>query len=176
MGVESQSEFVDICIQDPGETPESLIARINAALPSGVSVTAMRELLPHDFSLAEIVKGFEYEIGLPEESGEEELHRYEMEIRRFLDAQRFPVRRQMNGKTVTKEVRPFVAGLALDKSSRRIRLSAHFGPAGTVRPAELLTALFGFSHEAARAAPILKVATRPAHFIGPADREMFFGS
>jgi len=172
VGMESQGEFVDIRIQDPGAKLDTLVARINAGLPSGVAVTAMRELSPHDFSLAEIVKGFNYDIMLPEESGEEDLQRYEADILRFLDAESFPIRREMNGKIVFKEVRPLIAGLTLDRPSRRILLSAHFGPAGTVRPTELLTSLFGFSPEAARGARIVKTSTHTADFVGPADREM----
>ncbi|MBU1743350.1 MAG: DUF2344 domain-containing protein, partial [Proteobacteria bacterium] len=151
---------------------KTLSSRINAGLPSGVAVTAMRELLPHDFSLAEIVKGFNYDIILPEEIGKEDLQRCEADIIRFLDAKSFPVRREVSGKTVLKEIRPLVTGLALDRPSRRIILSAHFGPSGTVRPTELLTFLFGFSPEAARGIRIVKTATHPADFVGPADREI----
>jgi hypothetical protein len=136
----------------------------------------MRELPPHDFSLAEIVKGFHYDIILPEETGEEDLQRCEADILRFLDAQSFAVRREVSGKTVLKEIRPLVTGLTLDRPSHRIILSAHFGPEGTVRPTELLTSLFGFSPEAARSTRIVKTATRPADFVGPADREIFSGT
>ncbi|MDP3096980.1 MAG: TIGR03960 family B12-binding radical SAM protein [Syntrophales bacterium] len=176
VGMESRGEFADIRIQDPGAELETIVARINAGLPSGVAVTAMRELPPHDFSLAEIVKGFNYDIILPEEIGEEDLQRCEADILRFLDVKSFPVRREVSGKTVLKEIRPLVTGLALDRPSRRIILSAHFGPSGTVRPTELLTFLFGFSPEAARGIRIVKTATHPADFVGPADREMLLGT
>ncbi len=65
VGMESRGEFADIRIQDPQVELKTLVARINAGLPSGVAVTAMRELPPHDFSLAELVKGFVYDIMLP---------------------------------------------------------------------------------------------------------------
>ena len=172
VGMESRGEFVDIRIQDPGIELKNLVARINAGLPSGVAVTAMRELPPHDFSLAEIVKGFNYDIILPEEIGEEDLERYEADILRFLEAKSFSIRREAGGKTVTKEIRPLVAGLNLDRPSRRVILSAHFGPAGTVRPTDLLISLFGFSPEAARSIRIVKTATHPADFAGEADREI----
>jgi len=172
VGMESRCEFMDIRIQDPGVELKTLVARINAGLPSGVAVTAMRELPPHDFSLAEIVKGFDYDIILSEEIGEEDLDRFEADIPRFLDAKSFPVRREVSGKTILKEIRPLVTGLTLDRPSRRIILSAHVGPEGTVRPTELLTSLFGFSPEAARGTRIVKTATQPADFVGPADREI----
>ncbi len=176
VGMESRGEFADIRIQDPGVELKTLVARINAGLPSGVAVTAMRELPPHDFSLAEIVKGFHYDIILPEGVGEEDLDRFEADIPRFLAAESFPVLREVSGKTVIKEIRSLVTDLALDRPSRRFIISAHFGPAGTVRPTELLTALFGFSPEAARGVRIVKTATRPVDFVGPTDREIFLGT
>jgi len=176
VGMESRGEFADIRIQDPGVELKTLVARINAGLPSGVAVTAMRELPLHDFSLAELVKGFVYDIMLPEGIAEADLDRFEADIPRFLDLESFPVHRKANGKTIIKEIRPLVAELALDRPSRRIILSAHFGPEGTVRPTELLTALFGLSPEATHGVRIVKTATRPADFAGPADREIFMGT
>jgi radical SAM family uncharacterized protein/radical SAM-linked protein len=176
VGMESRGEFADIRIQDPQVELKTLVARINAGLPSGVAVTAMRELPPHDFSLAELVKGFVYDIILPEGIGEENLDRIESGILHFLDAEHFNVNREANGKTVIKEIRPLVTDLALDRSARRICLAARFGPEGTVRPADLLTSLFGFSPAAARGVRIVKTATQPADFVGPADREIFSGT
>jgi radical SAM family uncharacterized protein/radical SAM-linked protein len=176
VGMESRGEFADIRIQDPGVELKTLMARINAGLPSGVAVTAMRELPPHDFSLAELVKGFVYDIILPEGIGEEDLDRVESGILHFLEAEHFKVNREANGKTVIKEIRPLVTDLALDRSARRICLAARFGPEGTVRPAEILTSVFSFSPAAARGVRIVKTATRPADFAGPADREIFSGT
>ena len=176
VGMESRGEFADIRIQDPQVELKTLVARINAGLPSGVAVTAMRALPPHDFSLAELVKGFVYDIILPEGIGEENLDRIESGILHFLDAEHFNVNREVNGKTVIKEIRPFVTDLALDRSARRICLAARFGPERTVRPADLLTSLFGFSPAAARGVRIVKTATQPADFVGPADREIFSGT
>ena len=176
VGMESRGEFADIRIQDPQVELKTLVARINAGLPSGVAVTVMRELPPHDFSLAKLVKGFVYDIILPEGISEENLDRIESGILHFLEAEHFNVNREANGKTVIKEIRPLVTDLALDRSARRICLAARFGPEGTVRPADLLTSLFGFSPAAARGVRIVKTATQPADFVGPADREIFSGT
>ena len=176
VGMESRCEFADIRIQDPHEELKTLVARINAGLPSGVAVTAMRGLPPHDFSLAELVKGFVYDIILPEGTRETDLDRFEADILRFLNLESFTVHREANGKTAIKEIRPLVADLALDRPSRRIILSAHCGPEGTVRPTELLTALFGLSPEATHGVRIVKTATRPADFAGLSDREIFSGT
>ncbi|MBN2437416.1 MAG: TIGR03960 family B12-binding radical SAM protein [Deltaproteobacteria bacterium] len=176
VGMESRGEFADIRIHDPQAALNILMARINTGLPSGVAVTAMRELTLHDFSLTELVKGFVYDLILPDGIGEEVLERFEADISRFLGMERFPVHRMANAKTIIKEIRPLVADLAMDRSSRRIILSAHCGPEGTVRPTELLTALFGLSPAAAHGVRIVKTATRPADFAGPDDRKIFMGT
>lgn len=174
VGMESLGELADIRIQDPRAEPATLMGRINAGLPPGIAITAMRELLPNDFSLAELVKGFIYEIHLPEEIVQRDRECFESALRRFLDSSSFTVHRQSNGKTVIKEIRPLVADLALDPGSPRLTLSAHFGPQGSVRPAELLTDLFGLSPGTVNRARIVKIATRAAHFAGPDDLKLFF--
>ncbi|MCE5263029.1 MAG: TIGR03960 family B12-binding radical SAM protein [Deltaproteobacteria bacterium] len=175
VGMESRCEFADIRIEDPGAEPETLMVRINAGLPAGMAVTAMQELTPHPPSLAELVAGFVYELWIPPGITDAEMEQIDADIARFLKAESFPVRREAGGKTAVKEIRPLVASLALDKSSRRIILSVHCGPQGTVRPGELLTALFGFSPESARSFRTIKTTTLSADFAGPADRAIFIG-
>jgi hypothetical protein len=121
----------------------------------------MRELFPNAPTLAEVVRGFAYELVLPEGPdgpGGAELDGIEDAIRRFLGAESFQVSRQTDGKTAAKEIRPFVAALSLDRSSRRIRLAAHAGPKGTVRPAEILSGVLGLSGAALRSIRIVKTA------------------
>jgi len=174
VGVESEGEFADIRIQDPGEKPETRIARINAGLPAGVAVTAMHELPTHAFSLAEMITGFEYDLILPDDFDRAELERIEDAIRAFREAESFGVTRESKGKPVIKDIRPFVAALTLDHTSHRIRLSARFGPAGTVRPAELLSSALGITPDALHRIRIVKTGARLADFAGDDDREIFF--
>jgi radical SAM-linked protein len=173
VGMESQGEFADIRIVDPIEEIGPFIARINAALPSGVSITAVRRLPVQAFSLAELVTGFDYDLLLPDDVGQEELNRLETAITRFLDAESFGVLREAKGKPITREIRPLVVGLALDRPSRCIHLSARVGPKGTVRTADILTDVLGFSAEASLGIGVVKTKTRPADFADKADREIF---
>ena len=174
VGMESRGEFADIRIQDPHEELGLLTARINAALPAGVSITAMCELPPRAFSLAELVVGFAYELIMAGDEDDEALDRFEAKIRAFLQAQNFGVTRETNGKSVIKEIRSFVTDLALDRTGRRILLSARFGPKGTVRPAEVLTGVLGLSPEAVHKIRIVKSGTLLAHFADRADHHIFF--
>jgi radical SAM family uncharacterized protein/radical SAM-linked protein len=161
VGMESLCELADIRIDDPGRDTAALVERINGALPEGIAVTEMKELFPNALTLAEVVQGFEYELVLPEgpdESNGVELNRIGEAIRGFLAAESFQVSREKDGKTVAKEIRPFVASLSLDRPSLRIRLAAHAGPKGTVRPAEILSDVLGLSGTALRSVRIIKKA------------------
>ena len=173
VGMESRGEFVDIRIQDPREELGLLTARINATLPTGIMITAMCELPPLAFSLAELVVGFAYDLILPNDSADEEMDRFEAKIHAFLEAGSFRVTREANGKPVIKEIRPFVTDLALDRAGRRILLSARFGPEGTVRPAEVLTGVLGLSMEALHRIRIVKSGTLLADFADRADQQIF---
>ncbi len=99
VGMESEGEFADIRIQDPRENLACLADRINRALPSGMVITAMRELPPRTFSLAELVTGFDYDLILPEELAEEELDSINAGIRAFRNAESFAVTRTSEGET-----------------------------------------------------------------------------
>jgi radical SAM-linked protein len=173
--MESRGELVDIRIQDPHEALHLLNARINAALPMGMTIAAMVELPPRAFSLAELVVGFCYDLILPDDSDDEPLDRFEAKIRAFLDVESFHVTRETDGKPVMKDIRPFVTGLALDRTGRRVLLAARFGPAGTVRPTEVLTGVIGLSPEALLRMRIVKTGTQIADFAGTADRQFFSG-
>lgn len=174
VGMESRGEFADIRIHDPHEELGRLSSRINSALPTGVTITAMRELPAHGFSLAELVVGFAYELILPGDEEDEVLERFEAQIRVFLQAGNFGITRETGGKTAIKDIRAFVTDLALDRASRRILLSARFSPGGTVRPAEVLTGVLGLSMEELHRVRIIKSRTLIADFADRTDRDIFF--
>jgi radical SAM family uncharacterized protein/radical SAM-linked protein len=173
VGMESRGEFVDIRIQNPREEPGLLTTRINTVLPAGVAITAMCELSPRAFSLAELVVGFAYDLILPNDSDAEEMDRFEAKIHSFLHTGNFSVTRETKGKSVIKEIRPFVTDLALDRLGRRMLLSARFGPKGTVRPAEVLTGVLGLSAEALHRMRIVKTGTQLSDFACMADQQIF---
>ena len=173
VGMESRGEFADIRIQDPHEDLSLLTARINSVLPAGVMITTMRELNPRPFSLAELVVGFTYDLILPGDQDDGELDRIESKIGAFLHMGEFCVTRKTNEKSIIKEIRSFVTGLALDRTGRRILLSARFGPEGTVRPAEILTGVLGLSLDTLHRIRIVKSGTILADFADKADQQIF---
>lgn len=117
--------------------------------------------------------GFAYDLLLPDDTPAAELDRFEAAISAFLAAERFGVVREAKGKPTVKEIRPFVADLSLDRGGNCIRLSAHMSPAGTVRPAEILSAVLGLAAEALHRVRIVKSATHLANIAGQIDREIF---
>jgi radical SAM family uncharacterized protein/radical SAM-linked protein len=173
VGMESQGEFVDIRIHDPQAEETALAERVNRYLPSGMEITAIRELPPRSFSLSELIVGFTYELLLPEDLDGTEIDRIDKSLRLFLEAEHFSVARETEGKRVPKEIRPLVANATLDRPSHRIILTAHFGPQGTVRPAEFLTGVLGLSSEALHRTRIVKIGTDMAGYAGPGDRKIF---
>ncbi|MBM4314830.1 MAG: TIGR03960 family B12-binding radical SAM protein, partial [Deltaproteobacteria bacterium] len=128
VGMESHGEFVDIRIQDPCEELGHLATRITAALPAGMGITAIVELPPRAFSLAELVAGFTYVLTLPPDSTHETMDLIEAKIRAFLEAGSHCVTRKADGKQILKDIRPFVTHLALDRAAFQIHLSARLGP------------------------------------------------
>ncbi|MDA8126683.1 MAG: TIGR03960 family B12-binding radical SAM protein [Deltaproteobacteria bacterium] len=172
VGMESRCEFADLRIWEPKGSLDPLIAKINAALPEGVAITAVQELPPRAFSLAELVVGFTYDLVLPEETPAGELDRIEAALGAFLAADHFNVVREANGKPAVKEIRPFVADATLDRAGLRIRLSAHMSPRGTVRPTEILSGVLGLTSEALQEVRILKTAALFAAHAGGTAREI----
>ena len=68
-----------------------------------------------------------------------------------------------------------MAEMTLDRAAGVIRLAAHAGAGGTIRPAELLTSLFGLTAGEAHQFRIVKTAVRSANFAGADDRKIFLG-
>lgn len=172
VGMESEGEFADILVRvprkdratsqtGPAADPflEEAVRRINGLLPRGMEIREMRELSPLGPALSAEVRGFRYRIALDGIAELNSLPAIEREIGRFLQAETFSITRESKGKTVTRDIRPFVTELRLDREAREIVLSADFGPKGTVRPQDILTGVCGIGAELARTARILKTGT-----------------
>ena len=175
VGMESEGEFADIRIQDPGEKPGTLIARINAALPSGVAVTAMHELPPHAFSLAEMVTGFDYDLILPDDfdrGGVRPDRGCDPGLPGGGELRRNP---RVKGETGHQGYPPLRRcphpGPRLPPDIGFPPISARKEPSG---PPSFSPALFGISPEALHRIRIVKTGARLADFAGEADREIFF--
>jgi len=172
VGMESEGEFADIQVRVPRKDRtatqtgpvvdpflEEAVRRINGLLPKGMEIREMRELSPLGPALSAEVRGFRYRIAPAGIADAESLPAIERGIERFLRAESFAIKRESKGKTVVRDIRPFVTELRLDREACEIVLSTGFGPQGTVRPQDILTGVCGIGAEQARTARILKTGT-----------------
>ena len=66
--------------------------------------------------------------------------------------------RNKKGKTIGKNIRPFVSALSFDQTDYRIDISSRFGSNGGVSPWEILKNVIGLPDEMAKRTKIIKTA------------------
>jgi len=158
VGIESYCEYADIQIKNPPQDMEIFVQNINSSLPYGLGILDIEEIPLKAGSLSNIISGYCYEIYLPEElTGSDRLD-LEEKIKNFLDLETFTVERNKKGKTIRKNIRPFVSTLSFDQADYRIHMSSRFGSDGGVSPWEILKNVIGLPDETAKRAKIMKTA------------------
>jgi len=144
VGMESLQEFMDIsarmCLSDLND----LRTEINAALPQGLRLTDLRALAPAEKPIAQALKGFEYEISLPENTDDEKISEIEARVKKFLTASSFEIQKTSKGKTMGKDIRPFVQDIVVDRKNKKIFFQTLHSQSGTARPADLLKHVLQF--------------------------------
>jgi radical SAM-linked protein len=159
VGMESREEYADIEIADPGPDTDRLRDAVNRRLPAGVAVLDVAAIDPATPALAEAIRGFRYELTLPEEASAEETAPIPGRIAAFLEAAAFPVVRESKGKTQVKDIRPYVVALDWASEARRLTATVRFDPQGGVRPSELLSRVLNLPEPVVGAARIVKTAS-----------------
>ncbi|NPU83320.1 MAG: TIGR03960 family B12-binding radical SAM protein [Syntrophaceae bacterium] len=159
VGMESTAEYLEVQVQEKDPVLPSLPDRINAFLPAGLEITAAEEIPPFGWSLAEQVSGFSFRIAFPRETSPEEWDRLAGRAGEFLAAECFPVTREAKGKVTTRDVRPLVSRLLVDPAAFAVEADVAMGPAGSVRPLEILTQVLGIPKAEAARLPVLKTET-----------------
>lgn len=149
-GAESEAEYLDVELADPSTgdgghpaptvDPDGLAARLRAALPVGVDVTAATVLAPAAPSLQQVITSCTWRFDLPEVEPTEAARA----VAALLGADRAVVTRSRKGAEADDDVRPAV--LALDASpcpdGPGSRLVAELAAQPrALRPSELLEAL-----------------------------------
>jgi len=158
VGIESCCEYADIQIKSPPQDMERLVQNINSSLPSGLEILDIEEIPLEADSLSNIISGYHYEIYLPEKLIGSDRLDFEKKIKNFLDLETFTVMRNKKGKTIEKNIRPFVSTLSFDRTDYRIDISSRFGSDGGVSPWEILKNVIGLPDEMAKRAKIMKTA------------------
>jgi len=159
VGMESLGEYADIEAECPGKDMTKLAEKINSAMPAGLRILNIEEISPNTDSLSKTIKGFRYDIILPEKGENPPLEKLDEKIDAFLRTEEFIVSREKKGRQIEKNIRPFVNTISFDRQANRIKASLSFGKEGGVRPAEILTHVLGLDAEAAKRARIIKTDT-----------------
>lgn len=156
VGTESRSEYADIQIYRTGKSPAEMISAINLNLPSGLSIADIKKI-PPGASLFKAIRGFRYEMVLPEDVwGRSSM---ESRLEDFRQCGQSIFKRVSKGKEICRDVKPLILDLEIEPQSRKILLAMSNTASGGIKPVEVLTHVFGIDPLRARAVHILKTDT-----------------
>jgi radical SAM family uncharacterized protein/radical SAM-linked protein len=139
VGMESRQEYMDVTAQEYLPDLNSLRDEINALLPDGIEILEIRKLSAEEKAIAQALKGFEYELHLPDTIDSSRLTAIAGNIDNFLSASVFEIPKVSKGKTSIKDIRPFVKKLTLDKAGEKIIFTVPHLQEGSARPLDIIT-------------------------------------
>ncbi len=159
VGMASLAEYADVTAREYKGEPAALIHEINAALPAGVQVTQLEPLSFGSKELSRALYGFAYEIYLPEDTDEEAAGRMKESMDRFLDGESFTIIRQAKGKTISRDIRPFVEWLEINIPEKKVTMTLRHAQHGSARPVDLMEHVLCLSPEEIKRVLLVKTAT-----------------
>ena len=137
-GYESLAEYVDIDLDEPESAAEEIAGLLQPCLPTGVVVTASRELAPGTPSLQDAVTSSTWEFLVPADL----FDHAERTAAEMLAAEEIPVDLVRKSKQVREDLRPLLLSLDVDRTPDGALLNVELGTKPrSVRPAELLAAM-----------------------------------
>jgi radical SAM-linked protein len=138
VGMGSRQEYADITAQEYLSDLNLLKSEINSALPEGIEILEISKLSFEEKAIAQMLKGFEYELYLPDTIDSSRLKVMEENIKNFLAASEFKIQKISKGKTVIKDIRPFVQSLILDTAGKKIIFAVPHIQEGSARPTDII--------------------------------------
>ncbi len=159
VGMESKQEYLDIAAQEYLSDLNLLKAEINSALPLGIEILEIRMLSSGDKTIAEILQGFEFELHLPADIDSPRLIAIEENIKNFLAASTFNIQKSSKGKTVTKDIRPFIKSMILDAANKKVKFTVNYTPTGSARPADIIAHVLKSDANESRKIRVVKTKT-----------------
>ena len=151
VGTESECEYFLVDSPDIITNPEQTLARLNAALPPGLTATALAKhagRIPQDIACDYEIAG----LNLPENAREH--------LANFLASASWPVMRERKGKERQVDIRPLVAACAVRDNVLFLSLDYRGGESG-VKPLEAAAEIFSLAPELLTEGRIRKTAWRP---------------
>ena len=159
VGMESKQEYMDIAAQEYSSDLNSLKTEINSALPLGIEILEIRMLSPDEKTIAQILKGFEFELYLPADIDSSRMNAIEENIEKFLAASTFNIQKLSKRKTVTKDIRPFIQSMILDAAGKKVKFTVNYTPTGSARPADIISHVLKSNADESRKIKVVKTKT-----------------
>ncbi len=155
----SLEEYLDVTAHAYPQDLAGLKNEINAALPSGMEITDIKLLSYVAKDLAKSLYGFTYDLILPADTDKEKLKNITDSIEIFLAASSFPISRQSKGKTVTRDIRPFVETMTFNAIEKKVAITLRHAQAGSVRPIDIIRHILGFLPDETHRVLVIKTKT-----------------
>jgi radical SAM family uncharacterized protein/radical SAM-linked protein len=159
VGMASLQEYIDITAREYLSDLDLLKGEINSNLPSGVEILEIRKLSDGEKAIAQMTQGFEYELYLSAAIDSARLTAMEENIKNFLAAPVFNIQKISKGRSVTKDIRPFVQKLTLDSDKKTINFIVAYAQAGSARPSDIITHILKSSADESRQIRLVKTKT-----------------
>ena len=159
VGMESLQEFMDVTAYEYMQDLSGLQNEINQALPAGVYVSEILKLPYVAKDLAKALLGFSYDLILPEDMDAAQLEAMGNRIEEFLDSGTYEISRIAKGKSVTRDIRPFVQSLKLDIAGKKVTAVLLHAQTGSVRPVDIILHILGFGADETYRVNVIKTRT-----------------
>lgn len=154
LGVDSDCEYLDIDLTEM-ISAEEVRARLNAQLPEGLVIVEAWEVAPRTPSIEASIRAFRYRIDLDASLAIDEV---DGRIQSFLDANEFRIHKHARGGDRSVDARAYVSSLRR-RAEREIDVEIVFGPRGTIKPGDLMTAILGLERGGASQLRVHKIDT-----------------
>ncbi len=159
VGMESKQEYMDITAQEYSSDLDLLRTQINSLLPDGIEILEIRKLSPEEKAIAQALMAFEYELHLPADVATSRLEMMEENILNFLAKTAFNIQRTSKGKTIIKDIRPFVQSLVIDRDNKIITFIVSHVQEGSARPVDIITHILKSDPNESRQIKVVKTKT-----------------
>ena len=159
VGMESKQEYLDIVAQEYLSDLDLLKSEIKSALPLGIEILEIRMLSSDEKTIAQMLQGFEFELYLPADIDSTRLMTIEENIKNFLVTSTFNIQKVSKGKTVTKDIRPFIQNMILNAAGKKITFTVNYTPTGSARSADIIAHILKSSINESRQIRVVKTKT-----------------
>jgi hypothetical protein len=80
-------------------------------------------------------------------------------MEKFLAATSFNIQRLSKGKTITKDIRPFIVSMMLDPAGKKVDLTVLHAQSGSARPVDIITNILGYNTDQISQIRVVKTKT-----------------